>query len=95
MAGIVVPLKGLAADTGASLKSFFGMQVASSEGAVGEQGGFCIWAGMSSLAKIALHYAVPFAMAVVLGVLVKGGPAWLAPRFPGALAQLLRGHHGC
>jgi hypothetical protein len=97
MAGIVVPLKGLVADMGAELKSFFGMQVASSESSGADiGGGYCIWAGMTSLAKVAMHFAIPIAMAAVLRLLVAAAPllaakhfGGLRARFPGALAQLL------
>ena len=98
MAGVVMPAKGAAATIGSALKSFFGMQVGGSTSGGGKRdGGFCIWAGMSALAKIEIHYAVPFAMAVVLCLLValgscarKGSSAAanLRARFPGAVAEL-------
>jgi hypothetical protein len=77
------------------LKSFFGMQVGASQSSTTQSGGFCIWAGMTSVAKIEMHYAIPVAMAVVLRVLVTVAPrlsqrlSGLRERFPGALAQLL------
>jgi hypothetical protein len=89
MAGVVVPLKGVTAEVSAQLKSFFGMQVGSSTSSSKQVGGYCIWAGMTSLAKIEMHYAIPIAMAIVLATVAKFGPKRLAARFPCALAQLL------
>jgi hypothetical protein len=76
MAGLVVPLKGLTAHMGDTLRSFFGMQVSSEASGTSSTGaGYCVWAGMSSLTKIELFYAVPAAMGVVLWLVARFGDA--------------------
>jgi hypothetical protein len=78
MAGLVLPLKGMAADLGANLKSFFGMQLGGdSSGSAGSDtnggGGFCLWAGMDAQAKVEMRYAIPLTMAVVLLIVARVG----------------------
>jgi hypothetical protein len=72
MAGLVIPLDGLAAQMGADLKLLFGMQVSNISN---KHGGFCIWPDMSPLAKIEMHYVIPLGMVVVLRAIVIVGPA--------------------
>jgi hypothetical protein len=76
MAGLVVPIKGVTARMGETLRSFFGMQVSSETSGTASAGaGYCVWAGMSSPDKIKMFYAVPVAMGVVLWLVAKAGDA--------------------
>jgi hypothetical protein len=72
----------VAADLGNNLKSFFSMQLGGeSSGSASSDtnggGGFCLWAGMDSQAKIEMRYAIPLAMAAVLLLVARAGGALL------------------
>jgi hypothetical protein len=75
MADSVVPVIGLATYIASNFKTFFGMQlIGGSNANTHKQEGFCVWPGMTAVAKFEMRLAIPVAMAVVLRIVVALAP---------------------